>query len=152
MSPDATAAAQVPAETHAVDRAIEAFNDWLGSRRGFVQSILITIAWTTLALLGFDEHGFWFLYAATAFSVVTQFTLAIIARRAGVKAENALTRIDAAVALLVQLARNETDMQETLVRHGELTVAAVSALRAALAELGQDTDEILDHLEPRGQS
>lgn len=111
-----------------VDRLVEGFNDWLASRAAFVQTTLLTLAWTVAVVLGWDPHGFVFLYFATAVSFVTQATLAIIARRAQAEAriateQNAhaekiqfamLKEIDAQTELLEQQLQNQADTLRAL--------------------------------------
>lgn len=67
--------------TLSVTRIIDAFNRWLGSELGFIQATLITFLWVPFVVIRIDNHGFFYLYIATALSLITNFSLAIYARR-----------------------------------------------------------------------
>jgi len=138
-----------------VDAGLGRFNRWLASPAGFVQATILTIAWTVAAVLGVDEHGFWFLYVATAFSFVTQFNLAIFASRASAAARAAdeqafetLQRMEASddadeeiLLSLKQTLENQQTMIQAVVELVQEGVAARHALNEALQivddEVGQ---------------
>lgn len=95
--------------------------EWLGSRAAFVQIMLVTVASVPLTVTAIDPHGFYFLYVATALSLVTQVPLAMIGQRAreeAIKAEEAASRMEEAQ---LQLLRNQSD---TLAAMLELVRAA----------------------------
>jgi hypothetical protein len=72
-----------------VDRAADLTVGWMRSRGAFVQVIAVTLGWIPLVVLGVDNHGFIYLYIATALSLVTQIPLAMIGWKAMSKAESA---------------------------------------------------------------
>lgn len=113
-----------------LDRAIAWFNRWLASDAGFVQAFLLTLGWTALIFAGFDKHGFWFLYFATAVSFITQFSVAIIGRRSGDK-------VDVALQTLLQLARNDEADGDALIAQAEAIGNALEAMSEALMDLQQ---------------
>lgn len=120
----------------AVNAAIEWFNDWLGSERGFVQAVVICLLWNVAVVYGLDKHGFLFLYLATELGIITQFNLAIIGRRSGRKVDEALATIDKVVdevyvtaQTTLKLAENEQHLQEALIAQTEAIVAALDELR-----------------------
>jgi hypothetical protein len=124
-----------------VDRAIEAFNGWLASERGFVQAIIVSLGWNVAVAFGLDKHGFLYLFVATELGIITQFTLAIIGRRSGDKVDRALATIDQVVddvyvasQATLRLAENELHLQEALAAQSEAIVAAVTELRTHLTK------------------
>lgn len=69
---------------------------------GFIQSVVITLLWIPMVLLGFDMHGFVYLYVATALSLITNFSLAIYARRL----QDETAKFE---QMVLQLLRNQQD-------------------------------------------
>lgn len=123
-----------------VNAAIEGFNDWLGSENGLLQGVALTIAWTVAAFTGVDQHGFAFLYFATALSFITQFNIAIIGRRSSTKIDEALRTIDQVVdevfvstQALIRLAENESTVQTALIEQTDAMVGMLAELRAHIA-------------------
>lgn len=68
-------------DTLNIDRIVTAFNDWLGTNRGFIHATLATLIWIPFVAFGYDKHGFIYLYMATALSLISNFSLAIYARK-----------------------------------------------------------------------
>ena len=139
-----------------VDAGLGRFNRWLASPAGFIQATILTIAWTVAAVLGVDEHGFWFLYVATAFSFVTQFNLAIFASRAGASARAAddrayktLQRMEASddadgeiLLSLKQALENQKDVLGTLIVLTQAQIQGRTELVRAIATLDEQVDAL----------
>lgn len=96
----------------------ELVNEAIGHPIAFMLALVQTGVWTALVLRGgFDPHGFWYLYTATAVSYVTQFTLTLVglsakreAAKADASAREALTALLAtmkAVEALIATVRLE---------------------------------------------
>jgi len=124
-----------------VNAAIERFNDWLASERGFVQAVVVSVAWNVAVFVGVDPHGFVYLFVATELGIITQFTLAIIGRRSGAKVDQALATIDQVVDDLyttaqatLRLAQNEAGIQAALAAQSETIAAAVTELQNHLTK------------------
>lgn len=114
-------------------RAIDRFTDWFTSAAAFAQGTVVTLAWLVVVFSGVaDRNGWWLLFALTVFSGVTQFPLAYAARRAAEASDRALGQISEATGLLVQLAENETNLQEAAAAQSAAIVSALAELRRHL--------------------
>lgn len=71
--------------------------------------------WIAAIGLGWDPHGFWFLFVATLVSFVTQFTLAYQNEQARRADELTLRNQADMMRLLVALAKEIHDDQEALI-------------------------------------
>lgn len=94
------------------DKLIHRFNIWLGSRKGFVQSVVFTLLWVPLVIWRVDSHGFIYLYLATALSLITNFSLAIYARRLQEDSEKF-------EQLVLQLLKNQQDTMLFLIQEAK---------------------------------
>lgn len=75
-----------------------------------------------------------YLDVVTWFSSATQFTLAYQNEKAGRKLDTSLARIDEQTALLVQMAENETHLQEAAIRQSDAVADALAELRRHLSQ------------------
>lgn len=91
-----------------IDNLVEKFNGWLSSRGGFVQAVIFTLIWVPLVVYKVDPHGFIYLYIATAFSTITQFSVAIIAFKAKIAGDKANEG-------LIQMLENQVSTMQFLV-------------------------------------
>ena len=126
------------AATRGVDKAIERFNDWLGSKRGFVQAVGISIAWNIAVWFGLDKHGFLYLFLATELGIVTQFTLAIINKDTSAKVDQALDELYAGTQTILKLARDEITERKRELDLQEAIAAQNEAIATVLRELQTD--------------
>lgn len=109
-----------------IDWQAEAVARWLYSRIAYVQLVYGTFLWVPLVVLGFDQHGFIYLYIATAMSLVTQSPLAMLAHKASRDAKEA-------EKLTEQALRNQTDMLNFLIHQ--------------FGEFKEEIEEIADDIE-----
>lgn len=97
-----------------IDWQAETVAEWLYSNLAYVQLVYGTVFWIPLVVFGYDQHGFLYLYIATALSLITQSPLAKLAHRAQQDAKDA-------EILSQQTAKNQTDMLNFLIHQfGEL--------------------------------
>jgi uncharacterized membrane protein len=113
-------------------------NDVVGHPVTFAAATVQTIVWTVVVLTThLDPHGFWFLYVATAFSYVTQFTLTLVGltakREAGRAADDSRETLAAVLATM---------------KATEALIVAVRAEEAARAEeMGVALEELHELLD-----
>lgn len=111
-----------------IDWQAEAVARWLYSRIAYIQLVYGTLLWVPLVVLGFDQHGFIYLYIATAMSLITQSPLAMLAHKASRDAQEA-------EKLTEQALRNQTDMLNFLINQ--------------FGEFKEDIEELQDDIEGR---
>lgn len=130
------------------DRLAARFTDWLASPAALIQGILVTLPWLAIVFLGFDKHGFWFLFFATLVSFITQFPLAYAARRAEQHSALLLRNLNDTMKLLVALAdkiRADQESQEDILE--EIQERIRDEIRSRAPLLGEAIRAAKEHLE-----
>ena len=101
------------ADSPTLKRVAERFTDWLASPLALLQAIIITLPWLVVVAVGWDPHGFWFLFFATLISFLTQFPLAYASRRSE---EHMLKMMRLMVALAEEIKSGQDEQDSTLNR------------------------------------
>lgn len=128
----------------------ERFTDWLASPAALLQGLILTLVWLPAVFLGIDRHGFWFLFAATLVSFITQFPLAYASRRS----EAHMLKL---MKLLVALAEENKVLEQAAVkldeRQDELLDLIINEgrkrheLLMAISEEGRHREQLIEHLQ-----
>lgn len=127
-----------------IDRFVAAYNNWLASRWGFLQAILVTILWVPFVVYKIDPHGFIYLYCVSAFATISLFGVAIIARRAQRSADEATEQMLHILVALRQMMENDSAQMAFLVALAEETRQE----QLQHTEMIEDLNEAFDHLAP----